>query len=196
MCTKRLCLMAVVGLVFFMAACDGDDDGQSTFVGTGDSLALDCVESGPECTPPNEFSTAVNADTLYSCNYWDSTSILEMEFREGETGKGIFVRINDFTGQGNYVTDPDALTEVVVSTEDIQADSAGVSGSIPEHPCTITASSNLADIQIPENGDAFLLDVDLDISCPSLGSGAVCPISCDIDPTGFSLSVQGCVVSQ
>jgi hypothetical protein len=171
----------------------GADGGMT---GQGVTLTMDCVESGPECTPANTFQNVVAATNLYLCNYWDATQLFNVEFRQGTGGLGLLVEIAHFTGQGSYATNVDGTTNVTVTGPDVQVDAAGNPPSIPEHPCTIAVQSNLATIQIPADGDAALLDVTLDVTCAQLGGGAVCPTACDISPASFQLSIVGCLVSQ
>lgn len=192
-------LAAMVTSVSIALACGGDNDQHGQ--GTGAALSMSCTESGPECTPPVQASGTVNAASLYLCNYWDSSRNFQIEFREGSTGYGVLVQIADFVGDGTYQTNSDATTNVTVTArgatgDDVKGDAAGDPPSIPEHRCSIVVTSNLENITIPESGDANILDVDLDVSCPALGWGAVCPIACTMTPSTFHLSVKGCLANQ
>jgi hypothetical protein len=193
---RRSALWLTAAVFCGAVACDEEENANHGWVGTGATVAMVCVESGPECSPPETTQSTVAATELYLCNYWDTSGNFQVEFQERGSGKGILVQIAGFTGAGSYVTSADGLTNVTVTYDDGQADAAGVEQSIPEHPCTITVQSNLAAITIPKSGDDYLLDVDLDVSCPSLGTGAVCPIDCGLTPSTFRLSVSGCLVSQ
>ncbi|MBI4951928.1 MAG: hypothetical protein HY908_07830 [Myxococcales bacterium] len=203
MLTRHFIAMTLA-LAAVAAACSESDGGTTTTTTTpsstvtthGATLSLACTEEGAACPNPQTVTSSVAASTLYLCNYWDTTQAFQVEFQTGTTDRGILVEIAGFTGAGSYTTNAAGTTNVTVTTDANQADAAGVVGSIPEHPCTIGVVSNLSAITIPDSGDAPLLDVELDVSCPSLGDGAVCPIECTVSPASFKLSVAGCLVSQ
>jgi hypothetical protein len=197
---KYLQVAAMGALASVALSCDGEDDGQHG-QGTGTMLSMACTESGPECNPPMQSQGSVNATSLHLCNYWDSSSHFQVEFREPGTAYGVLVEIADFVGDGTYETNVDGTTNVTIAApssgdDEVWGDASGNPPSIPEHPCTIVAATNLEEITIPENGDANILDVDLDVSCPTLGWGAICPISCTVTPATFHLSVTGCLATQ
>jgi hypothetical protein len=184
--------VAIMAALSCMVLSCGDNDGNK-----GARLALSCVESGDACLTPIPTQGSANADSLYLCNYWDSTHNFQVEFDEGSTRYGVQVLIANFTGAGTYETNTDGTTNVWITTNGAQGDAAGNPPSIPEHKCTIVATSNLAEITIPQNGDADILDVKLTVSCPNgLGWGNVCAIACTVNPSTFHLSVKGCTVSQ
>lgn len=170
----------------------GQGGGGGAFVTEGATVSLSCIdEEAAACTPPQTYQEAVAGTQLDQCNYWDETQAFDVRFIG--SGSEIRVQIANFTGEGSYSTSEDGTGVVMAGSGNAPSDA--VSEGIPE-PCTITVQSNLADIQIPQTGDADLLDVALDVTCPTLRAGGVCDVTCTLSPATFSLSVAGCTVSQ
>jgi hypothetical protein len=190
--------LALAVLLPVAAGCNNNDgSGGSggaggTFPTEGATVNLSCLENDPVCVPAHSSQGVATATDFDLCNYWDSTHNFIVTFRG--SGSEITVKIANFTGTGDYTTTSDDATSVFVAS----------SGSVPSGatstdlavPCTITVESNLADIQIPQSGNAALLNVALDVSCPLLNAGSTCNVDCTLSPTPSSLSVGGCVVSQ
>lgn len=207
---KVLGLALMVGLVG-LGGCKDDDTGAGgTTTGSGGggggtseggggalptegaTVALDCIDEGAACDPPETYQATVAATQLDSCNYWDGTKSFKVRFVG--TMAEINVAIAGFTGSGSHTTSADGATNVTMSGVGNIPSDADAAGP-PEHPCTLDVESNLADIQIPATGEAPLLDVALDISCPTLIAGGVCDVICTPTPSTFRLSVGGCVVA-
>jgi len=100
----------------------------------------------------------------------------------------------DFTGDGTYEASADGGTDVVVVGGDVP--SAATASGPPLRDCTIAVTSNFTEIEVPEIGDAPILNLAFEVVCPSLSAGGICEVTCDVSPAPFELSVQGCVVSQ
>lgn len=76
--------VAIMAALSCMVLSCGDNDGNK-----GARLALSCVESGDACLTPIPTQGSANADSLYLCNYWDSTHNFQVEFDEGSTRYGV-----------------------------------------------------------------------------------------------------------
>ena len=196
--TRTLGLFMVASTLALGACDDGGEEGGGDPDGggvetQGATVSYECVDDGAACDPPGTYEGTATATELDLCNYWESTQAFQVGFI-GPDDSHLLIQIANFTGAGSYTTSADAETNVVLhGTGEVPSD-ADAAGP-PEHPCTITVESNLADLEIPETGDAELLDVTLEVECPTLIAGGICDVICTLSPSTFSVSVGGCTVS-
>ena len=164
--------------------------GAGTIETRGATVGVACVESDPNVTGCNRsYSTNVAATALDACLYTASSQTLTLGFIQASVGR-IDVSIPNFTGNGTYTANAD--TDVAILGEGL----ASAATTDPSHTCTIQVTSNFAQVVVPGNGDAPLLDVALAFDCQGLVAGSICLANCTVSPTTFSLSVKGCHVSQ
>jgi hypothetical protein len=171
----------------------GAGDGGSGVQVVGTTVAMSCLEEGPACDPPTPTSATVAATVLDDCSYHDAQQRLDVSFVQSQGFGGLYVNIEPFTGDGTYEVTADGLIDVRLDGEGIQ--SSAFASAAAAQTCSITVTSNFADITVPESGDAQTLDVVLDVSCSTVVAGGVCDVTCDLSPTQFSVSVGGCTVS-
>jgi len=152
----------------------------------GAMVTVTCTDApgDPVC---DSATGTVDAPKLDNCSLSEGRGTLYVSFTDTGGAKDpqqIDVVIEGFTGNGQYDTST-AGTKVTLQGSDLSshADSTGAS-----KPCTIQATSNLADIKPPEG--AGLLNVTLDVSCPGLTAGGACEVVCATTP--FTLTASGC----
>jgi len=189
-----LCLLVVSSLATVGCKMDEDDgagDGGGTYPTEGATVSITCEDDPVDCGPDGEtYHGTVQATVFDLCKYSRSDETLEVNFvgtEDAPDPQVIYVLLTGFTGGGTYTT---ATGESEVDLQGTGFSSSLTSNDSPE-PCTIAATSNLADIEEPEG--AGLLHVSLDVSCPTMNHGGGCEAPCD--PFSFSLSAGACDVN-